>query len=80
MSPYGMSRKELEDTVVILQHICNNAARTVNAAMLELKHGIPLRSLDLLEHALHQLTDVPRRPLEPSRIDRNNFINYGEVA
>ena len=79
MSPYGMSRKELEDTVVILQQICNNAARTVNAAMLELKHGIPLRSLDLLEHALHQLADVPRRPLEPSRIDRNH-LTYTEVA
>lgn len=71
MSPYGMSRKELEDTVVILQHICNNAARTVNAAMIELKHGIPLRSLDLLNDALHQLTDTPRRPLEASRIDFN---------
>jgi hypothetical protein len=79
MSPYGMSRKELEDTVVILQQICNNVARTVNAAMLELKHGIPLRSLDLLDHALHQLTDVPRRPLEASRIDRNHLI-HTEVA
>jgi hypothetical protein len=79
MSPYGMSRKELEDTVVILQHICNNAARTINAAMLELKHGIPLRSLDLLNDALHQLTDVPRRPPEPSRIDRNH-LTYTEVA
>jgi hypothetical protein len=80
MSPYGMSRKELEDTVVILQQICNNAARTVNAAMLELKHGIPLRSLDLLNDALHQLTDVPRRPLEASRIDQNHLTYQGEVA
>jgi hypothetical protein len=80
MSPYGMSRKELEDTVVILQHICNHAARTVNAAMVELKYGMPIKSLELLDHALHQLTDAPRRPLEASRIDQNNFINYGEVA
>jgi hypothetical protein len=74
-----MSRKELEDTVVILQQICNNAARTVNAAMLELKHGIPLRSLDLLNDALHQLTDAPARPLEPSRINQNH-LTYTEVA
>ena len=74
-----MSRKELEDTVVILQHICDHAAKTVNAAMVELKYGMPIKSLELLQDAFHQLTDAPRRPLEPSRIDKNH-LTYTEVA
>ena len=79
MSPYGMSRKELEDTVVILQQICTSSARKVNDAMLELKYGMPIKSLELLQDVLHQLTDVPRRPPEASRIDRNH-LTYTEVA
>ena len=79
MSPYGMSRKELEDTVVILQHICLDASRTINEALLELRYGIPVRSVTMLNDALYQLANAPRRPLEASRIDQNTST-YTEVA
>lgn len=79
MNPSTMSRQELEDTVVILQHICLEASRTINEALSELRYGIPVRSVTMLNDALYQLTNAPRRPLEASRIDQNHLTNT-EVA
>lgn len=64
-----MTRQELEDTVVILQHICNDAAKTVNSAMFEVRYGLPMRAMEMLTHAYYQLTDAPGRPLNGPRID-----------
>lgn len=69
MNPSNMTRQELEDTVVILQHICNDAARTINGAMFEVRYGLPVHAMEMLTHAYYQLTNTPRRPLEASRID-----------
>ena len=79
MNPSTMTRQELEDTVVILQQICKHASRTINEALLELRYGIPVRSVTMLNDVLHQLTNAPRRPLEASRIDQNPSTNT-EVA
>jgi hypothetical protein len=79
MNPSTMTREELEDTVVILQHICLDASRTINEALLELRYGIPVRSVTMLNDALYQLTNAPRRPLNGSRIDQNHST-YTEVA
>lgn len=69
MNPSTMTRQELEDTVVILQHICLDASRTINEALLELRYGIPVRSVTMLNDALYQLTNAPTRPLNGPRID-----------
>ena len=79
MNPSTMTRQELEDTVVILQQICKYASRTINEALLELRYGIPVRSVTMLNDALYQLTNAPGRPLEASRIDQNPSTNT-EVA
>lgn len=74
-----MTRQELEDTVVILQHICKDAAHTVNKAMAEVRYGLPVHAMDMLHHAFLQLTNAPRRPLNGPRIDQNPST-YTEVA
>lgn len=79
MNTSTMTRQELEDTVVILQHICNDAANTVNKAMSEIRYGLPVHAMDMLHHAFLQLSDAPRRPLKASRIDQNPST-YTEVA
>lgn len=79
MNPSTMTRQELEDTVVILQHICLEASRTINEALSELRYGIPVRSVTMLNDALYQLTNAPRRPLNGPRIDQNPST-YTEVA
>lgn len=79
MNPSTMTRQELEDTVVILQHICTEASRTVNKAMAEIRYGLPVHAMEMLTHAFYQLTDAPARPLNGPRIDQNHST-YTEVA
>lgn len=79
MNPSTMTRQELEDTVVILQHICLDASRTINKAMTEVRYGLPIHAMEMLTHAFYQLTDAPRSPLKAPRIDQNPST-YTEVA
>lgn len=79
MKPSTMTRQELEDTVVILQHICLEASRTINKAMLEVRYGLPVHAMEMLTHAFYQLTNAPARPLNGPRIDQNHSTNT-EVA
>ena len=79
MNPSTMTRQELEDTVVILQHICLDASRTINKVMSEVRYGLPIHAMEMLTHAFYQLTDAPRSPLKASRIDQNPSA-YSEVA
>ena len=79
MNPSTMTRQELEDTVVILQHICLEASRTINGAMFEVRYGLPMRAMEMLTHAYYQLTNAPARPLNGLRIHQNPST-YTEVA
>ena len=70
MNVYTMSRQELEDTVVILQQVCHNAAIQINEAVLELDYGSQLKALTILQQATYKLMDGSARALEGPRIDQ----------
>jgi len=70
MSVYTMSRQDLEDTVVILQRVCHNAAIQINEAVLELDYGSQLKAMTILQQVTFRLMDGSGRALEGSRIDQ----------
>jgi hypothetical protein len=79
MNVYTMSRQDLEDTVVILQRVCHNAAIQINEAALELDYGSQLKAMTILQQVTYRLMDGSGRPLEGSRID-SNTTTHSEVV